>query len=445
MKHQILLIFTAFILSACSFVNEPYEACPSDNPGESITLSFQMTTSGAVTRTDTDISHDEQDSEFRQLEDGIDFSDFGMFVFARLSSDNESDEKLIFKNTDIMSPANKDIHVVGSPDAYTISMTILRKQLHDVLFGEDSEQEIDPNGTEMITFRILILANSTTSGAEEEGKWSDITGTTFSEVISQLDEWHYNMDNLYNSEYTGDDIEGLYSNIKENIPMFGTNVFQASQEALFYSRPEDRVYLGEIDLLRALAKVRVVDNIENKDDDGYPMITKVVFISSQNEARQLPNEASKYKNGYQVHTPNLFNDKILSLEDAKSYRLGVMPEDMTTVPAKDRKGAVLVGFVPEQTIGYVNNNVEGQGMPGFSVTVEFYPGYERDFVVPMTGYNDQKFAFGSSILRNHIYTLSVQRVDNEADITMVAIEAPYNSVSLNPGFGELFDPEVTEE
>ncbi|MDE7421571.1 MAG: hypothetical protein K2N35_15370 [Muribaculaceae bacterium] len=439
MKQYIVLILTTLLLSACSFINEPFEDCPVERQGEAIQLSFQLMTTSPFTRTD-DSFHLEEDSELRQLEDGIDFSDFGLFIFARLSSDAEGGERLVIKNTDISSSSNKDIIIDGALGDYTISMMILRSQLHDIIFGEDSEQQIDPNGVETITFRILIVANCNSSETNAQEKWDEIDGTTFSEVIHQLDEWHYDMSNLYNGSYEGEDVEGLFNNTKKNIPMFGTNIFQTSQAALYYSRPEDRVFLGEIDLLRALAKVRVVDNIQNKNADGYPKIIKAEFIGSQNGALPLPYEASKYINGKQVHTPNILSDNPLSPEGAFTYRLGEMPLDLTSILPADRTGAVLVGFVPEQTIG---NTGTGSGIPGFKITIEYFENKTMDFVVPMYGYNGKKFEFGDYILRNHIYTLSVERA--EAEITLEAIEAPYNSVELEPEFGELYDPEVTEE
>ncbi|MDE5793539.1 MAG: hypothetical protein K2I08_02340 [Muribaculaceae bacterium] len=443
MKRHILLIFiTAFLLSACSLVNEPYQDCPEVKADEAITLYFEMNASGVSTRTD-DQDHSEVESEFRQLEDGIDYKDLGMFVFARMASKPDDGEKLVLKITDINSSANQKIQINGTPGAYTVSFEVLRSELNEILFGKDSEEEITNNGKDNIIFRILIVANATPTLDDGNDPWDSIDGTTFDAVIAQLNEWDYNMDNLYDNSYEGEDVEGLYSKGNKSIPMFGTNYFSVSQNTLFNSRPEYRIMLGQIDLLRALAKVRVVDNIQNKGDDGYPKITKVEFIGSQNGAKPLPNDASKYVNGNQVHIPNIFKpDNTLTTDNMVTYRLGVMPEDMTSISPDDRKGSVLVGFIPEQVIGNVANV---GGIPGFKITIEYFEGETKDFVVPMYGYNGKPFEFGDNILRNHIYTLSVEKVENEADITLVAIEAPYNSVELKPEFGELYDPEVTEE
>ncbi|MDE6479178.1 MAG: hypothetical protein K2L45_02835 [Muribaculaceae bacterium] len=436
MKQHILLILSAFLLSACSLVNEPYQDCPEDKAQEAITLYFEMNASGASTRADNQ-GHLEEESEFRQLEDGINYKDLGMFVFARMASKPGEAEKLVLKITDITSSENQKIQISGTPGAYTVSFEILRSELNKILFGEDSEEEIAPNGKDNVIFRLLIVANATPAPKDGIDPWAAIDGTTFDAVIAQLNEWDYNMDYLYDGSYEGGDVEGLYSKGKKSIPMFGTNYFSVSQNTLFNSRPEYRIFLGQIDLLRALAKVRVVDNIQNKNNDGFPKISKVEFIGSQNGARPLPNDASKYINGNQVHTPNIFKPgNPLSPEDAFTYRLGEMPVDLTSILPADRTGAVLVGFVPEQTIG---NTGTGSGIPGFKITIEYFENETMDFVVPMYGYNGKKFEFGDNILRNHIYTLSVERA--EAEITLEAIEAPYNSVELEPEFGELYDPE----
>ncbi|MDE5849341.1 MAG: hypothetical protein K2H38_04300 [Muribaculaceae bacterium] len=423
-------------------MNEPHEDCPKFKADEAITLYFEMNASGASTRAD-DQGHSEEESEFRQLEDGIDYGDLGMFVFARMASKPDDDEKLVLKITDINSSANQKIQIIGSPGAYTVSFEVLRSELNEILFGKDSEEEITNNGKDNIIFRILIVANATPALEDGNDPWDSIDGSTFDAVIAQLSEWDYNMDYLYDGSYEGEDVAGLYSKGKKSIPMFGTNYFSVTQNTLFNSRPEYRIMLGQIDLLRALAKVRVVDNIQNKGVDGYPKITKVEFIGSQNMAKPLPNDASKYVNGNQVHIPNIFKpDNALTPDNQSTYRLGVMPDEMTGISPDDRKGSVLVGFVPEQVIGNVSNE---HGIPGFKITIEYYENEIKDFVVPMYGYNGAPFGFGGNILRNHVYTLSVERVENEAQITLEAIEAPYNSVELKPGFGDLYDPESTEE
>ena len=421
MKHQILSIITAMLLSACSLVNEPGHNCTPDDSVEEITLTFKMTSSSPATRADD--RHDEEESEYRELEDGIDYSDLGLFIFARMESKPESDEKLVMKNTNILSTSNTNIYIDGAPGAYNVSITILRTILHDILFGKDSEKKIDPDSNDKVVFRILLLANSSSPGTNAQGKWNQITGTTYKEVINQLNEWHYAMAYLYNENYTGDEISGIYNNRKKNIPMFGTNVFTVTQSALYYSRPEDQVFLGDMDMLRALAKVRVVDNINNKDAAGFPKISKVEFYSSQTEARQLPENAVNYKNGNQVHTPNIYEpDKELKVEGAVVYRLGIMPESMTTVPQDQRKGSVYAGFVPEQKIGDVVSNFDLTGMPQFSITIALTPTETKQFNVPMTRYGDEKFDFGENILRNHIYTLQVNSVEASKPLIEVSVK-----------------------
>ncbi len=431
MKHTLQFILLVLLLSACSLVNEPKGECPSYEPGDVVTFCFHMSTASPSTRTDG--YHEEEDSEFKQLEDGIDYQNLGVFVFARLSSKPESEEKLLLKSVGMVASSDNEIYMDGAPGDYTISMDVLRTHFNEILFGKDSEQQIDPAGRDLVTLRIVMVANCNSSAESDQEIWNTITGSTFNEVISQLNDWHFEMNKLYNTSYTGNDLEGLYSNVSKSIPMFGTNVFQTTQNALHYSRHEKRILLGDIELLRALAKVRVIDNIQFKNEEGYPKISKAEFIGSQNEARPLPEDALNYKNGFQVHTPNIYEDKILTIDDVSTFRLGIMPDNDTSVSQDDKTGSVLVGYVPEQRIGYVNNDLSGIGMPGLRITVEFSPTESKEYEVPMTGYNGKKFYFGDNILRNHIYSLSVNNIIISPQMELDVV--PYVGIDLQPGFG----------
>lgn len=394
-----------------------------------------MVTSASIVGSRADNQgHAEIGSEYVQFEDGIDVNDLGIFVFAAPTGDSDAEQKLVFKTADLKS--STQLTIDGSPGVYIVNMTILKDQLKEVL-GFD----IDPNSTKPITFRILMLANCSSPGTDAQAKWNEITATTFEGVIGQLAKWSYSMSYLYNAGGI-DNVTALYGTNKKYMPMFGTNEFTVAQDDLYESRPDRRVYLGELDMLRALAKVRVIDNLPNDEATGYPKIIAASIIGTQDMARQLPYEAYNYKNGTQVHTPNIYDTtKDFTFTDANPvYRLGLISDQWATEPVESRTGSVRIGFVPEQPIAYLNNNAEGLGLPIFRISVARYKDDDgTDFVevfdVPMTRYkNNQPFTFGDFILRNHIYTL---RVD---DITEVSLFCrvdvmPYVGVDLNPGFG----------
>ncbi len=97
---------------------------------------------------------------------------------------------------------------------------------------------------------------------------------------------------------------------------------------------------------------------------------------------------------------------------------------------------MFIGFVPEQKIGHPNNNFE-LGMPVYRVTIDNRKadGTLESLIydVPMTSYNGLNFSFGQNILRNHIYTLSVNGFGTLLDLTVDVV--PYRSCVLQPYFG----------
>lgn len=368
--------------------------------------------------------HEEVGSEMRTFEDGIDMQDFAVFIFAKMDG-NDGQETLLYKKPYFGSLQDIENSIFGAPGLYTVNMVITKSELNNLLGFE-----LNPNSDQKIMFRILVLANCSSPGTDAAVKWDQIEGKTYQEVIGKLSEWTYAMGNIYNNNYTGDDAEGIYSNQKKNAPMFGTLQVSVTQEALYYSRTDNRVYMGEMELLRAIAKVRVIDNIKNKDVDGYPKIIGAEFIGSQSSAHQLPANAGSYQNGNQVHDPNIAEpDKELTLNGATIYKLGYIPDAWSITAPNQRNGLTWIGYVPEQRIGYINNDVS-QSMPIFRITVALEKnadGTERreQYEVPMKKYKDTEFSFGDNLLRNHIYTLSVDEVALGAEAVLTFSVEPW--------------------
>lgn len=414
-------------ITSCEAVMDGERPCPA---GESVSLSFKMITSTTLvgTRADDNPFHSEVDSEFRQFEDGIDVNDLGLFIFAK---DIDGVDQLVMKTTNISSSTNPAMMITGSPGAYTVTMIVEKDNLTKIL-----GYEIDANSDENVDFRIMILANCKNAIS---GGWNAIDGMTFTEVVTQAQSIAFPMEAIHNTNMGDSEVDGVY---KGNIPMFGTNTFTVSQQDLFLSRPDERIWLGQIDMLRSLAKVRVIDNIQNKDDSGYPKIIAAEILSSQSAAIPVPFDAVGYRNGYQVHTANIAEpEKALTLEGASVYKLGSIPSSWDMTPEADRTGNTHIGYIPEQKIANINGNV-AQGMPVFRITAALKKNLDgtddtKTYDVPMTGYNVNngglEFTFGNEILRNHVYSLSVNRVavGTPAEITVTVDNWNESSLTLD--------------
>lgn len=399
-------------------------------PGENFTLSFQVITPVAApdSRVVDEQGHEEVGSEYSSFEDGIDVNDLALFVFA--SPVGGAEENLVLKTTDFRS--NSQLSISGTEGNFIINLTFPRSQLKEAL-GFD----VDPNSDRLISFRMLMMANSDKNAAA----WEAIDATDFNGIISQLNAWTFPMADLYEAPANGTDdpdIRDLFC--KKGIPMFGTNTFSVAQDVLYESRPDNRIYLGELSLLRSLAKVRIVDNIQVKDRDGYPKIVGVTVFGTQSTAHQLPADAANYIDGHQVHTPNIANpDVTMEMTNAVGYRLGTIP-DSWIEPSVDHTGSVRIGFIPEQQINYLSGDDRSKGLPFFRITLATVIDDEgnvelRYFDVPMIKFPD--FVNAQNILRNHIYTISVDNAESDLTLTVKLVPWIGKKVDYTFGFDDL--------
>lgn len=417
------------LAAGCSMIEQPPRPCPEENgAGENVRISFQVFSSNIIrdTRSD-DQNHEEIDSEWRNFEDGIYERDFAFFVFL---GETET-APLLMKVTDIFQQSTPDQMITGGMGSYTISATIKRAILEEKL-----GHELNPNGKDKVYFRIVALANcySPSTG----GDFNTLDASTYGSLIASASNWTFDLGEIYNPNEQEHSAEGIY---KGYIPMFGTMLAHTTEADLYASRPEDRIRLGDLWLLRALAKVRIIDAIKSKDASGLPRIESAVLAGTASRAYPLPYNALNYDNGKQVHTPRICSEP----GDSKGptfplgeYILGTYPSGTMT----------RIGYVPEQKI-------EGEA-PAYRITVTFsmkkdaagndIPDKQETYIVPMTGFKGQAINFGSAILRNHIYTLQVNdaKTGVPADITIdVAdwdehtLDLDYTDlVSVGPG-GEL--------
>lgn len=408
--HRLIIPLAFFLLAlsgGCGLVSDDESDCPVIETGDAdkVTLQFNMESGAILTETRADDYHTETDSEWPAFENQINVRDLGLFVFYG----NGDDAPLIAKNTNIINSSNSTEMITGMNGIYTITMSVERDEIEDRLSEDDTN----------LTLRILVLANCYSGGANGGGNFSKLTAnlkdnnnaaSTFSEIIKQAEEWGFDISEIYSPNEGDSFANGLW---KGYIPMFGTNTFNISRETLLRSTMGEMIYLGEVNMLRALAKVRVEDNIANKVN-GLPRISEVQFRSLTDMAYSLPNNATQYVDGQQVHQNYHIHAKSESQYDWYAYKLGKLSVDNDT----------RIGYVPEQSIA--------DALPAFYIKVltkeatSSSEGEYMEFVVPMSGYGDQDFKFDELtngnkfpyILRNHIYTLSVEDVETGGPATI---------------------------
>ncbi|MDE7350784.1 MAG: hypothetical protein K2N25_06935 [Muribaculaceae bacterium] len=385
-------MISALILSGCSLVSDPERDCPRQvGESENIALSFRMVSSD-IRSSRADGLHEEEDSEYPEFEDYIDINNFAFYVFMQNETTSVDDDPLVMKVTDIANSTDPNQMITGSNGAYTITTLIPKANLENIL-----GHEITANSKANVTFRVVLLANTKFSAGGDYNTLAPTdpvcagelaSPTTFGEFMENAQSLNANLNDIFNLSEGDSGITGLY---KGTIPMFGMTVYTTNEELLYKSRPEERIYMGDIFMLRSLAKIRVIDNAP-KDDEGYPFISSVEVEGRTNMFAQLPANASNYVNGLQVHDINALGASGAS--ESRTYKLGYLRESTK---------ATRFGYLPEQSIAY--------GLPVIKVTAQLDANRTEVYSIPMTGGSDYPgLTFGDAILRNHIYTLSVNSI-----------------------------------
>ncbi len=180
------------------------------------------------------------------------------------------------------------------------------------------------------------------------------------------------------------------------IPMYGLKGFKVSQRQLFESTELDPVELYDpaagdirenINMLRCLAKVEVIDNIGDKDEDGYPCIETVSMLNRNNVALLIP---GGFENGVQVTSPSYPADPVLD----------------SSAKAMSETDGAFTAYIPEISFKDLNG-----GNKAFAVVVR-NSGSATDVTRYEVAIPAENNAWGAALLRNHIYRLSVNLSSN---------------------------------
>lgn len=401
------------LLAGCSAVNDPENPCPDPEPGQpeepSLALSFRVTTSiplsrKAPSRAD-DQGHEEQTYDY-PFEDEINLNDFGFFIFA-YKADGSADPVLLYKNTNVTA-SSSEMEIAGGLGDYTVNLDLPASLAEQFL--TDPTTELSPNGSRSLKVRIAIIANSNAS-RQKPGLWGDwgpfvsaweieqagltISPATFTQFIEKIDD-----EMVFTPDY-GNNFGNLL------IPMYGlSQEFTMSERDMYFSRPDDRMMLGEVSLLRAMNKVRLVNAIPEAEMEGeYPQLVSASITYGSPDGFVTPDDPGSYVNGQQVHTDRVFS--AAQTRPTQAFREGTLVDKS------------LITYLPVQTLQ--------TGAPTLVITMRNAAGETRDFPVDL---NDPQYEtihgqWGGMMLRNHVYTLAITSVRFGVELQLTATVADW--------------------
>ncbi len=403
------------LLAGCSAVNDPENPCPDPEPGQpeepSLALSFRVTTSiplsrKAPSRAD-DQGHEEQTYDY-PFEDEINLNDFGFFIFA-YKADGSADPVLLYKNTNVTN-SSSELEIAGGLGDYTVNLDLPASLAEQFL--TDPTTELSPNGSRSLKVRIAIIANSNAS-RQKPGLWGEwgpfvsaweiehqsltANPATFTQFIEKIDD-----EMVFTPDY-GNNFGYLL------IPMYGlSQEFTMSERDMYFSRPDDRMMLGEVSLLRAMNKVRLVNAIPADEmvDGTYPQLVSATITYGSPDGFVTPDDPGSYVNGQQVHTDRVFS--AAQTRPTQAFMEGTLVDKS------------LITYLPVQKLG--------EGAPTLMITMRNAAGETREFPVDL---NDPQYEtihgqWGEMMLRNHVYTLEITSVRFGVELQLTATVADWD-------------------
>lgn len=355
---------------------------------EMMNLSFRIVSAGMGHSRALDVNdHDEEESVWPQFEDVIQLNDLAFFLFAK---DKDGKWPLIMKMTDASRP-DEYMSIEEKGGSYVVSAKLPRSVFEarigmPVLWGQG----------QTTTFRVVAIAN-----CGQPYLYSGLNANDFDTLLAQARDLIFNMAAIHSTNDGDSGISGIY---KGGIPMYGMNTFEVSDDMLVDSSDLIHAWIGNVDMLRSLVKIRIIDNIEkmplpegaDPSQKQLPVIKQVSIVSSTDRAYIVPDNAIYYVGKDDIRVADASDSRTFE------YKLGYLT---------DETRSIRFGYVPEQRI-------VANGTPKALVTVELYDDYEthttteETYEVPLSGYDGMDFSenLGTEIVRNHIYTLRIDGV-----------------------------------
>lgn len=357
-------MLAAFVAASCVNDNEP--DCPPIGQARQYVLNLRVVTSKAATR--MALSEEHKTEPATQAEDYIDIAgqDFLVLVF-------DGYGRLIRR----FEPSSTVIRQGQGQDAAAY-------ELSGVL-GETSANEI----------QVAVIANYKSMGAN--GAYDQfVLGNTFlSEMYSNGTKWNFTLPHPDGGWQPS--IED-----KQTIPMYGCSEAKPLRAATQSADNENRydLNLGEIKMLRAVAKIEIVDCLP----EGVEIAPNVTLSAYNTQGRLIP-DATKNPDwnveGTQVISPTL-PDNVQTAAD-----LNFFTESKT------------IGGTPRTVYSaYVTEADLTTNRPHINLTVKDSDGQgnsSKKYEMAVDSYTDGKATQGlAALLRNHIYRYEIKSASSNS-------------------------------
>lgn len=360
---RLFALLAAFVAASCVNDNEP--DCPPIGQARQYVLNLRVVTSKAATRMTRAAGHDTE--EATQAEDYIDIAgqDFLVLVF-------DGYGRLIQR----FEPSSTVIKQ-GQGTSYELSGVL----------GETSANEI----------QVAVIANCKSMNAGGAYDRFVLGNTFLSEMYGDGTKWNFTLPNPEGGWQPDKDT-------KKTIPMYGCSDAKPLGAATQNADDKNRydLNLGEIKMLRAVAKIEIVDCLP----EGVEIAPNVTLSAYNTQGRLIP-DATKNPDWNEQETQVISPTLPENVQTDADLRFFTESEPMT-IGGKECK--VYSAYVTEANLTtnrpHINLTVkdsEGQGTSS------------KNYEMAVDSYTDGKATNGlTALLRNHIYRYEIKSASSNS-------------------------------
>lgn len=359
---RLFALLAAFVAASCVNDNEP--DCPPIGQARQYVLNLRVVTSKAATRMTRTAGHDTEEATPDEDYIDIDGRDFLVLVF-------DGYGRLIQR----FEPSSTVIKQ-GQGTSYELSGVL----------GETSANEI----------QVAVIANCNSMGAGNAYDRFVLGNTFLSEMYGDGTKWNFTLPNPEGGWQPDKDT-------KKTIPMYGCSEAKPlSPENATQSEDDENRYilnLGEIKMLRAVAKIEIVDCLP----EGVEIDPNVTLSAYNTQGRLIP-DATKNpdwnKAETQVISPTL-PDNVTTTANLKffteSKTIGDMPRKVYSAYVTE---ANLTANRPHINLTVKDSDGQGTSSKDYQMAVDSYP------ISPTQGL--------AALLRNHIYRYEIKSASSNS-------------------------------